>query len=197
MINATNTLSDSVNFLKKADQMFIDYYNSPLGMIECAASDKGLRHVIFCGDDIKPTSANPITRMCIAQLNQYFNEKLLTFSVPLDPIGTEFQKQVWQQLSRIPYGQTCSYLDIAKKVNCPKGSQAVGGANGRNPISIIVPCHRVIASSGALTGYAGGIERKHWLLEHEGIKVAQQQVNKPLKLDNVIQTRQEKTQFLR
>lgn len=197
MINVTNTLSDSVNFLKKADQMFIDYYNSPLGMIECAASDKGLRHVIFCGDDIKSTSANPITRMCITQLNQYFNEKLLTFSVPLDPIGTEFQKQVWQQLSRIPYGQTCSYLDIAKKVNRPKGSQAVGGANGRNPISIIVPCHRVIASSGALTGYAGGIERKHWLLEHEGIKVAQQQVNKPLKLDNVIQTRQEKTQFLR
>ncbi|MBQ4864138.1 methylated-DNA--[protein]-cysteine S-methyltransferase [Pseudoalteromonas sp. MMG013] len=177
--------------------MFIDYVNSPLGMIECASSNLGLRHVIFCGDEIKPKNKNHITQTSIQQLTEYFSGMRNAFTVPLDPIGTAFQQQVWASLGVIPFGETRSYLDIAKQVDRPKGAQAVGGANGRNPISIIVPCHRVVASNGALTGYAGGIERKLWLLEHEGINIKPSNENQQLDIKNVIAKRQSKTQYLK
>ena len=177
-------------------ESYIDYFNSPLGLIECKATDKGLAHVIFCGEQTSEIKPNHITEVCKQQLEQYFNGELSQFNVPLDPKGTEFQKSVWQCLSTIPFGETASYLDIAKMVNKPKGSQAVGGANGRNPISIIVPCHRVVGSNGSLTGYAGGIERKLWLLNHEGIELKPSKENAALNLKNVIKSRQSKTQFL-
>ncbi|TMP40813.1 cysteine methyltransferase [Pseudoalteromonas citrea] len=176
--------------------MFVDYLNSPLGTIECVSSEKGLRHVIFCGEQVNAANPNKITHMCIKQLAEYFQGSRNTFTIPLDPVGTDFQQQVWQSLNNIPFGETRSYLDIAQQVGRPKGSQAVGGANGRNPISIIVPCHRVIASSGKLTGYAGGIERKLWLLEHEGIYVKASNETKQLDIKNVLHTRQSKTQYL-
>lgn len=103
----------------------------------------------------------------IRQLQEYFDGHRVTFEIPLAPDGTEFQRRVWMALRDIPFAQTVSYGDIAREIGNPKGVRAVGLANGRNPISIIVPCHRVIGQNGALTGYGGGIERKRWLLEHE------------------------------
>ncbi len=104
---------------------------------------------------------------------EYFAGIRQKINLPLNPKGTEFQKSVWTCLATIPFGEVVSYLDIAKMINKPKGSQAVGGANGRNPISIIVPCHRVIGSNGSLTGYAGGLERKFCFLKHEGVAIKQ------------------------
>ncbi len=101
------------------------------------------------------------------QLQAYFAAELTEFDLPLNMQGTEFQKQVWQELQTIPFGVTISYGELAQRVGNPNSSRAVGAANGRNPISIIVPCHRVIGSNGKLTGYGGGMERKEWLLAHE------------------------------
>lgn len=180
--------------------MYTDYFDSPLGLIEFKATEAGIAHVIFCGEKTETIKPNKITDLCKQQLTDYFSGKRKMFDIPLDPKGTEFQKSVWKCLSAIDFGQTVSYLDIAKMVNKPKGSQAVGGANGRNPISIIVPCHRVVGSNGSLTGYAGGIERKLWLLKHEGIELKPSKENDKLelalKLEKVINTRQSKTQFL-
>jgi methylated-DNA-[protein]-cysteine S-methyltransferase len=109
-----------------------------------------------------------IFRAAREQLEAYFAGELRVFDLQLAPSGTAFQRKVWQALRDIPYGQTESYGALAKRINSPKASRAVGMANGHNPISIIVPCHRVIGANGSLTGYGGGVERKHWLLEHEG-----------------------------
>ncbi len=106
------------------------------------------------------------------QLKAYFAGTLRVFELPLAAAGTDFQKRVWRELCNIPYGQTINYGELARRIGNPKASRAVGLANGRNPISIIVPCHRVIGANGALTGYGGGLPRKRWLLEHEGIAVA-------------------------
>lgn len=109
------------------------------------------------------------------QLDEYFQHQRRTFDLPLNPTGTTFQKQVWQQLQQIPYGQTWSYGDVAQELGQPTAARAVGAANSRNPIAIIIPCHRVVASNGNLTGYAGGVDRKQWLLSHEGMPQPQQQ----------------------
>ena len=176
--------------------VYTDYIKSPLGLVEFKASEKGVTQVIFCGSQMIDVKTNEITECCKQQLNEYFQGKRKAFDVAIDPQGTDFQKLVWQSLSKIPFGQTYTYLDIAKMVDRPKGSQAVGGANGRNPISIIVPCHRVVGTNGSLTGYAGGIERKLWLLEHEGIVIKPLKENDELDINNVIHARQSKTQFL-
>ncbi|MFT5164422.1 MAG: methylated-DNA-[protein]-cysteine S-methyltransferase [Alteromonadaceae bacterium] len=176
--------------------MYTDYIDSPLGLVEFKASDKGLTQTIFCGDQACIVKTNPVTELCKQQLLDYFAGQRQVFDIPLDPKGTEFQKSVWACLSQIPYGEVYTYLDIAKMVNNPKGSQAVGGANGRNPISLIVPCHRVIGSNGSLTGYAGGIERKLWLLNHEGFAVKQSSKTQQLDINNVVHSRQSKTEFL-
>jgi methylated-DNA-[protein]-cysteine S-methyltransferase len=105
-----------------------------------------------------------------AQLAEYFAQQRQQFELPLDPVGTAFQKRVWQQLVQIPFGEMLSYGELAKQLGSPTASRAVGAANGRNPISIVVPCHRVVASNGSLTGYAGGVDRKQWLLQHEQVK---------------------------
>ena len=103
------------------------------------------------------------------QLKEYFAGKRREFDLPLQMAGTEFQQRVWRELTKIPFGETRSYGQLAKRLNNPNGSRAVGLANGRNPIAIIVPCHRVIGADGSLTGFGGGIERKEWLLSHEGL----------------------------
>lgn len=176
--------------------MYTDYIDSPLGVIEFKASDKGITQTIFCGAERSIIKTNEVTDKCKQQLLEYFAGTRQQFELALDPKGTDFQKSVWACLSKIPFGEVITYLDIAKMINKPKGSQAVGGANGRNPISLIVPCHRVIGSSGALTGYAGGIERKLWLLKHEGIELQDSEENQKLNIKNVIHTRQSKTEFL-
>jgi methylated-DNA-[protein]-cysteine S-methyltransferase len=104
----------------------------------------------------------------VAQLQAYFAGKLTAFELPIHLRGTEFQRRVWASLQEIPYGETISYGELARWVGNPKASRAVGLANGRNPVAIVVPCHRVIGADGSLTGYGGGLERKVWLLEHEG-----------------------------
>lgn len=109
----------------------------------------------------------PVLALAAAQLAEYFDGARRDFDVPLAPRGTGFQRLVWRELAKIPYGETRSYGELARALGRPAASRAVGAANGRNPISILVPCHRVIAGSGALTGYAGGLAAKRWLLEHE------------------------------
>ena len=118
--------------------------------------------------DVEP---NQITKEVKIQLQDYFAGERTEFNVPLDFKGTDFQKSVWQALLTIPFGVTQSYLDIALQVSTAKAVRAVGAANGKNPIGIIVPCHRVIGSDGSLTGYAGGMDRKLWLLKHENAPV--------------------------
>jgi methylated-DNA-[protein]-cysteine S-methyltransferase len=184
--------------------IFTDYIDTPLGLFEFKASDHGITQAIFCGDIASNDNAstytnnhtNSITDNCKKQLKEYFIGKRQVFNLPLDPKGTFFQQSVWACLSSIPFGATCSYQDIAKQLNNPKASQAVGGANGRNPITLIVPCHRVIGANGSLTGYAGGIERKLWLLHHEGATIQASNEHKNLNIADVISMRQAKTEFL-
>ena len=172
-----------------------DYFDSLLGLMEIAANQQGLQHVIFCGPERQTLNANHFTQNCKNQLSEYFSLKRTVFDLPLAPIGTVFQRTVWQQLSQIGFGESCSYGELAHKLNNPKAVRAVGGANGRNPLTIIVPCHRVIGANGKLTGYAGGIERKLWLLQHEGLLIHAAQ-NKQ-QLEATIRQRQTKTQFLK
>lgn len=113
------------------------------------------------------------------QLTAYFAGELKLFELPLTMRGTEFQKRVWTELSNIPFGETVSYSTIAKRIGMPTASRAVGMANAKNPIAIVVPCHRVIGASGTLTGYAGGLDRKRWLLAHEGWEPQVRQKTRP------------------
>lgn len=148
--------------------MFTDYLRSPLGDIQVQATNKGICNVAFVNHQDTNVLANDHTEQCCKQLTDYFAGNLNTFTVPIDASGTQFQHQVWHALMAIPYGQTCSYGDIANRINNPKAVRAVGLANGKNPIAILVPCHRVIGKNGKLTGYAGGVERKEALLTLEG-----------------------------
>ncbi|MCT8468461.1 methylated-DNA--[protein]-cysteine S-methyltransferase [Chromohalobacter canadensis] len=149
----------------------IDYLTpeptSPLGTLRILASQHGVREIAFVESAEMPAAPSPLTDTCREQLNAYFKGELRDFDVPLDPQGTPFQQRVWAALSRIPFGETRSYAEIARDIDNLKAMRAVGAANGRNPLPIVVPCHRVIGRDGTLTGYAGGIERKAWLLELE------------------------------
>ncbi len=151
--------------------MYIDYLETPIGIIKIQASKQGVTQVVFTEepDFQKEVCSNAITTECKTQLKEYFSGKRTIFNLPLDQQGTDFQKQVWAALEKVKYGKTVSYGDIARVIDNPKAVRAVGAANGKNLIGIIVPCHRVIGSNKTLTGYAGGIERKAWLLEHEAI----------------------------
>lgn len=143
-------------------------FATPLGSLVATASTKGIESVLFQAPTDAPDHSNDMLLLdCKAQFDAYFKGTLQQFDLPLAAIGTEFQHAVWQQLSRIPFAQLRSYSDIAHALNNPKAVRAVGAANGRNPLTIIVPCHRVIGANGTLTGYAGGLERKDWLLKHE------------------------------
>lgn len=147
----------------------------PVGVLKLIASDAGLSAVLWENDDPKRVRVgeliaapeHPVLAQAEHELRAYFAGERTSFSVPLDVAGTEFQKKAWAALLTIPYGATRSYGELARQIGNPKASRAVGAANGRNPISIIVPCHRAIASDGALTGFAGGLEAKRYLLSLE------------------------------
>lgn len=148
---------------------------SPVGTLKLIASDKGLTAILWQDDDpkrirlqpVKEGLKHPVLLEAERQLKQYFAGKLKTFTLPLDFVGTEFQKKVWAALLTIPFGETRSYGEIAKQIGNPKAVRAVGAANGKNPLSIIAPCHRVIGANGTLTGFAGGLEIKAYLLKLE------------------------------
>lgn len=150
---------------------------SPVGVLKLVASHKGLVAILWENDNPKRIPFNelveqknhPVLKETEAQLKAYFARKLDDFSLPLDfsNRGTEFQEKVWKALITIPYGQTRSYQQIAQQIGHPKAVRAVGAANGKNPISIVVPCHRVIGANGKLTGFAGGLSTKEFLLKVE------------------------------
>lgn len=144
------------------------FTNLPLGLIRIKASADGISEMLFVDEQDGANDSSDIIDKAIFQLTEYFEGKRQTFDLPLAPIGTSFQQNVWKQLQEISYGTTCSYLDIAKSLGDANAIRAVGAANGKNPIAIVIPCHRVIATNGKLTGYAGGLWRKEWLLKHEG-----------------------------
>ena len=142
--------------------------NSPVGFLKITTNDLALLSVDFTDQYSESVDFKPeILLATVLQLSEYFNGTRTEFSLNLNPEGTEFQKKIWQLVESISFGKTVSYLDIAKLSGSEKNTRAVGLANGKNPIPIIIPCHRVIGSSGKMTGYAGGIERKKWLLLHE------------------------------
>lgn len=142
--------------------------NTPLGKARIEGSIEGVSSITVLDSEIKDSNTIPEVLIdCVTQLNEYFNGTRQQFSLKLNPEGTEFQKRVWNELLNIPYGKTLSYLQLTKQLGDAKAIRAVANANGKNPIWIIIPCHRVIGSDGSLTGYAGGLHRKKWLLEHE------------------------------
>lgn len=150
---------------------------SPVGELTIGATERGVRFVLWegetrtldtgTGDEGDADRVAAILDAARVQLEEYFRGERTTFDLPLDPIGTPFQQSAWQVLRTIPYGSTMSYGEQARSLGDPNKARAVGAANGRNPISIIVPCHRVVGANGSLTGFAGGIESKAWLLDHE------------------------------
>lgn len=156
------------------DLEVVVYYPSPIGTIEIAGSEAGVSALAFveakggrpgrrgAGSLLAPLAG------CLTQLDEYFRGDRTSFSVKLDLRGTDFQKKVWAKLIQVKFGKTTTYKALATAIGHPASTRAVGGANHRNPVSIIVPCHRVVGSNGRLTGYGGGLWRKDWLLRHEG-----------------------------
>jgi methylated-DNA-[protein]-cysteine S-methyltransferase len=148
------------------------YLDSPLGLVSITGTEAGLSTVTFL-DDTTGTATNfAAVPVCLQeahrQLQAYFARELRDFNLTYAPaFGTDFQRQVWTALLGIGYGRTASYLDVAKLLNNPKSVRAVGAANGQNPLAVVWPCHRIIGADGSLTGYAGGMHRKKWLLEFE------------------------------
>lgn len=145
------------------------YIETPLGIAIISGDENGISTVSVTQDIDQNISEETPTHLQEAkkQLIEYFEGQRTTFDLRLNPEGTDFQKKVWSELLTIPYGKTVSYLDIAKQLGDPKCIRAAASANGKNPLWIIVPCHRVIGTDGSLTGYAGGLWRKKWLLDHE------------------------------
>ena len=146
-------------------QTVVDTPIGPLGLI---ASETGLRSVLF-QSKLTPQGSSPVLDAAARQLEAYFGGDLVRFDLPLELHGTEFQRRCWLALASIPYGQTVSYGEQARRLGLgPDSARAVGAANGRNPLPIVLPCHRVIGADGSLTGFGGGLDVKRYLLEHEG-----------------------------
>lgn len=145
------------------------FIHTPIGVLEVIGNSEGLSAVVFKDAETGAISKKIPQELkdAVLQLQEYFEGKRKEFSLKLSPKGTDFQKRVWKQLEEIPFGKTMTYQQMANKLGDPKVIRAAASANGKNPISIIIPCHRVIGSDGSLTGYAGGLHRKKWLLEHE------------------------------
>ena len=146
------------------------YLNSPIGWLRLTANEHALERIDFSEEPGTTATRSEILQEAVRQLNEYFLGSRLTFDLPLHLQGTPFQQQVWSALLQVPYGQTASYKDIAQAIGKPRAVRAVGMANGRNPIPIIVPCHRIIGADGQLVGYSSGLWRKEWLLKHEKAK---------------------------
>ncbi|MEI6885486.1 MAG: methylated-DNA--[protein]-cysteine S-methyltransferase [Bacteroidota bacterium] len=143
------------------------FLKSPIGFIEITGSEKGLRSLYFLDFKVRIPRVPHELKNVADQLGEYFTGDRKEFSVELDLQGSAFQLKVWDELTRIPYGKTITYHELARRTGNPIAFRAVGGANATNPVSIVIPCHRVIGTSGRLVGYAGGLKRKKWLLEHE------------------------------
>lgn len=144
------------------------FIHTPLGITKIEGDEYGLASITVLNDEITASTVIPeLIEDAVYQLQEYFEGHRDTFSLILNPIGTEFQKRVWAALQEIPYGRTISYMDLSKTLGDAKAIRAVAAANGKNPLWIVIPCHRVIGSDGSLTGYAGGLHRKKWLLNHE------------------------------
>lgn len=160
-----------MNKFNDGGNMFYAFMNAPSDCgkkyVRICCSDKGVKSAYFCDDKDIEENPNKIAILCMNQLDEYFKGLLFDFDLPLDPDGTAFQKRVWEYLRKIKFAQTKSYKQIALELGGANYSRAVGGANSKNPIFIIIPCHRVIANDGKLSGYAGGVEIKKWLLDHE------------------------------
>jgi methylated-DNA-[protein]-cysteine S-methyltransferase len=158
-----------------SNPLFSTVFDSPVGSLTIIASDVGLRAILWPDDnparvrlpDATDEPSHPVLVTTVGQLVEYFAGDRIEFDVPLDAVGTKFQRSAWASLRTIRYGTTVSYGEQAERMGDRRKARAVGAANGRNPISIIVPCHRVIGATGALTGFAGGTETKAWLLAHE------------------------------
>lgn len=152
---------------------------SPVGTLTLVADEAALVALLWQDDRpgrvpleaVAEGRDHPVLAATAAQLAEYFAGVRTAFDLPLAPRGTAFQRAVWGELAAIPYGETRSYADVARALGQPSATRAVGAANGRNPLSIVVPCHRVVGSDGSLTGFAGGIEGKRWLLAHEGARL--------------------------
>ncbi len=144
------------------------FIHTPLGIAKLEGDENGVSSITVIDGDIPPSDVIPeVLDDAVYQLQEYFEGKRQAFSLTLNPEGTDFQKKVWDALLQIPFGKTISYLQLSKTLGDPKAIRAVASANGKNPLWIVIPCHRVIGSDGSLTGYAGGIHRKKWLLVHE------------------------------
>ena len=148
--------------------IFKTFYNSPIGLIEISGTENSITSLYFIDQEFNPDlKSNPYIDKCVEQLDEYFNGKRKIFELNIQLEGSVFQKKVWNELLKIPFGETRSYMEITKLLGDLKAIRAVANANGQNKISIIIPCHRVIGSDGSLTGYGGGLWRKKWLLDHE------------------------------
>lgn len=168
------------------EYIYKKYYRSPIGLVEVAGKNEGIISVNFVDDYSEAPPINDVENVdlseenqkaaknvneCIKQLDEYYKGKRKAFHIDMALEGTEFQKKVWKALKNIPYGTVVSYGSIADETGNKKAARAVGNANNKNPISVIIPCHRVIGNDGSLTGYGGGLWRKKWLLEHEGVSL--------------------------
>jgi len=148
--------------------MFEAFYKSPIGYLRIVSNERDIIRIEFSEVYYKMKMIPVQIRQCINQLDEYFNGERKTFTIGINPSGTEFQAKIWNLLLKIPYGKTISYLDLAREFGDEKAIRAIASANGKNPLPILIPCHRVIGNDGGLTGYAGGLLKKQWLLEHEG-----------------------------
>ena len=147
--------------------MDICLIKSPLGITQIVGDENGIAQIFVLEEGLVSSEIPEVLQDCVSQLQEYFSKNRTHFTFKLNPKGTDFQIRVWNELSNIPFGKTITYLDLAKKLGDVKVIRAAASANGKNPLWIVVPCHRVIGTDGSLTGYAGGLWRKKWLLEHE------------------------------
>ncbi len=143
------------------------FLKTPIGFLEITGSEVGIHSLYFLDFRVKVSRIPSCLKSCVEQLEEYFAGTRQSFDLKLDMQGTPFQLKIWNELLKIPYGTSVTYMEMARRIDNLKAIRAVGGANGHNPISIIVPCHRVIGSNGKLVGYRAGLKRKKWLLEHE------------------------------
>jgi methylated-DNA-[protein]-cysteine S-methyltransferase len=149
------------------------FFQTPLGISKIVGNEDGISEISITSEGEVSVEVSAVLKEAIVQINDYFEGKRNDFSFKLNPKGTDFQQRVWAELLNIPFGKTMSYHDLSKKLGDVKAIRAVASANGKNPLWIVVPCHRVIGSDGSLTGYAGGLWRKKWLLEHETLEKQQ------------------------
>jgi len=149
------------------------FIRSPLGITKIVGDANGIAELSILSEGEVTSKIPKVLKKCVSQLSEYFDGQRKDFTFKLNTQGTNFQQKVWQELLKIPFGKTISYLELSKKLGDAKAIRAVASANGRNPVWIVIPCHRVIGTDGSLTGYAGGLWRKKWLLEHENPTIQQ------------------------